>query len=167
MAYSLKQSVSKRFNLYDFNGERFEMINLQKMAGLKVLLVENDRQIREALTKALLDEGCLLRSVWTGAGGLSLLKEGSFDVIISDFSLPGIDGFEFLKIANRYCPASIKIMVAAYGDVDPMSKVFKYGIDDVIEKPFPYESLLYTISKHLFNRASREKVSPNKLDKEI
>ena len=167
MAHSLKNSVSKRLSLYDFNEERFVMINLQKIAGLKVLLVENDRQIREALTKALLDEGCLLYSVRSGAGGLSHLKEGSFDVIISDFSLPGIDGFEFLKIANRYCPESIKIMVAAYGDVDPMSKVFKCGIDDVIEKPFPYESLLYTISKHLVNRGSRKKVSPDKLDKEI
>jgi DNA-binding NtrC family response regulator len=143
------------------------MINLQKMAGLKVLLVENEREIREALTKALLDEGCLLHSVRSGAGGLSHLKEGSFDVIISDFSLPGIDGFEFLKIANRYCPEAIKIMVAAYGDVDPMSQVFKCGIDDVIEKPFPYESLLYTISKHLVNTDSRKKVSSDKSDKEI
>lgn len=95
------------------------------------------------------------------------MKEGSFDVIISDFSLPGIDGFEFLKMANRYCPESIKIMVAAYGDVDPMSKVFKYGIDDVIEKPFPYESLLYTISKHLANTSFREKVSSDISYKEI
>ena len=138
------------------------MVNLQKLAGLKVLLVENDRYIREALTKALLDEGCLLHSVRSGAGGLSHLKERPFDVIISDFSLPGIDGFEFLKIANQYCPDAIKIMVAAYGDVDPMSKVFKYGIDDVIEKPFPYESLLYTISKHLVKTGSRGKISTNK-----
>jgi DNA-binding NtrC family response regulator len=143
------------------------MINLQKMAGLKVLLVENDHYVREALTKALLDEGCSLKSVRSGAGGLSHLKEGSFDVIISDFSLPGIDGFEFLKIANRYCPESIKIMVAAYGDVDPMSKVFKYGIDDVIEKPFPYESLLYTISKHMVSTGSRGMISPDKSKKEI
>ena len=167
MAHSLKHSVSTRLNLYDFYGERFDMINLQKMAGLKVLLVENDRQIREALTKALLDEGCLLHSVRSGAGGLSHLKDGYFDVIISDFSLPGIDGFEFLKIANRYCPESIKIMVVGYGDVDPMSKVFKYGIDDVIEKPFPYESLLYTISKHLVNAGSGEKVSSDKSYREI
>jgi DNA-binding NtrC family response regulator len=167
MAHFLNKSVSKRLSLNDFNEEGFEMVNLQKMAGLKVLLVENDRQIREALTKALLDEGCLLHSVRSGAGGLSLLKEGSFDIIISDFSLPGIDGFEFLKIANRYCPESIKIMIVAYGDVDPMSKVFKFGIDDVIEKPFPYESLLYTISKHLVSRGSREKVSLNKSNKEI
>ncbi|MGD8971554.1 MAG: response regulator, partial [Desulfobacterales bacterium] len=98
----------------------------------------------------------------SAAGGLSHLKEGSFDVIISDFSLPGIDGFEFLKIANRYSPESIKIMLAAFGDVDPMSKVFECGIDDVIEKPFPHESLLYTISKHLVNKGSREKDSSNK-----
>jgi DNA-binding NtrC family response regulator len=143
------------------------MINLQKMAGLKVLLVENDRHIREALTKALLGEGCLLHGVGSGAGGLSHLKEGSFDVIISDFSLPGIDGFEFLKIANRYSPESIKIMLAAFGDVDPMSKVFECGIDDVIEKPFPHESLLYTISKHLVKKGSLEKDSSNKSNKEI
>ena len=125
------------------------MINLQKIAGLKVLLVENEREIREALTKALMEEGCLLHNPCSGAGALSHLRQGAFDVVISDFSLPGIDGFEFLKIANRYCPEAIKILLAAYGDVDPMSKVFKFGIDDVIEKPFPYESLLYTISKHL------------------
>ena len=143
------------------------MVNLQKLTGLKILLVENDRYIRETLTKALLDEGCLLESVHSSAGGLFYLKEGSFDIIISDFSLPGIDGFEFLKIANRYCPESIKIMVAAYGDVDPMSKVFKYGINEVIEKPFPYESLLYTISRHLVQDGSRGKISTNKSHKEI
>jgi DNA-binding response OmpR family regulator len=131
------------------------MINLQNLAGLKVLLVENDRSIRKALTKALLKEGCRVDSVGSGGEGLSYLKNKSADVIISDFSLPGIDGFEFLKLAGRYGPGSIKIMVAAYGDVDPMSKVFKHGIDDVIEKPFPYESLLYTISKHLISSGSR------------
>lgn len=143
------------------------MINLKKLAGLKVLLVENDRFIREALTKVLLDEGCILDSAQSGARGLNYLKQGSFDVIISDYSLPGIDGFEFLKIANRYWPESIKIMVAAYGDVDPMSKVFKYGIDEVIEKPFPYESLLYTISRHLVHNGSRRKTLTDKSGKEI
>lgn len=125
------------------------MINLHKLNGLRVLLVENDPYILDTLKKALLGEGCALKSAYSSAGGIGLLKEGSFDIIISDFSLPGIDGFEFLKIAQGYCPDSIKIMVAAIGDVDPMSRVFNYGIHDVIEKPFPFESLLYTISKHL------------------
>lgn len=133
------------------------MINIPKLAGMKVLLIENDLYIRDALKRALLDEGCALASAYSGAGGISLLKENAFDIIISDFNLPGIDGFEFLKIANSYCPKSIKIMVVAYGDVDPMSKVFQHGINDVIEKPFPFESLLYTISKHLGNNAQDNK----------
>ena len=127
------------------------MINLHKLNGLKVLLVQNDPYIRDTLKKALLGEGCVLDSAYSSAGGMGLLKESSYDIIISDFNLPGIDGFEFLKIAHNYCPDSIKIMVAAIGDVDPMSRVFNYGINDVIEKPFPFESLLYTISKHLGN----------------
>ena len=130
------------------------MINLRNLAGLKVLLIESDPTIRAALRKALLDEGCALDSTYSSAGGMVLLKESAFDIIICDFNLPGIDGFEFLKIANSYSPDSIKIMVAAIGDVDPMSRVFKYGIHDVIEKPFPFESLLYTISKHLGNAAA-------------
>ncbi|MFZ0132322.1 MAG: response regulator [Desulfobacterales bacterium] len=133
------------------------MVNLQKLQGLKILLVGNDPCIREALATALRDEGCRVDGVSSTADGLCGLKEESFDVIISDFNLPGVNGLEFLKTANRQCPAAIKIMLAAYGDVDPMSKAFKYGIDDVIEKPFPFESLLYTISKQLVRKDSAGK----------
>ena len=132
----------------------YRMINLHKLAGHRVLLVENDPYIRDILIKAMIGEGCLIESASSSAGGIDLIKGGSFDIIISDFSLPGIDGFEFLKIAKTYSPDSIKIMVAAVGDVDPMSLVFKHGIHDVIEKPFPFESLLYTISKHMGNNAA-------------
>lgn len=127
------------------------MINIHNLSGLKVLLIENDPFIRDTLRKALLDEGCVLESAYSSAGGIGFLKECQFDIIISDFNLPGIDGFEFLKLASKLCPDSIKIMVASIGDVDPMSRVFENGIHDVIEKPFPFESLLYTISKHLVN----------------
>ena len=125
------------------------MINLHKLAGLKVLLIENDPYIRDTLRKALSDEGCVIESAHSCAKGIELLKEGASDIIISDFNLPGINGYEFLKLANKSNPGSIKILVASIGDVDPMSRAFDGGIDDVIEKPFPFESLLYTISKHL------------------
>ena len=136
---------------------KLKMVNLQKLRGLKILLVENDPCIRETLTRALEDEGCEVDGVSSGAGGLSGLNEGPFDVIISDFSLPGVNGMEFLKIAKRRRPAAIRIMLAAYGDVDPLSWAFKCGIDDVIEKPFPFESLLYTISRQLVRKGSGKK----------
>ena len=125
------------------------MINLHKLAGLKVLLIENDPYIRDTLGKALAGEGCVIESAYSSAEGFELLRECPSDIIISDFNLPGINGYEFLKIANKSYPESIKILVASIGDVDPMSRVFENGIDDVIEKPFPFESLLYIISKHL------------------
>ena len=130
------------------------MINLHKLAGLKVLLIENDPYIRDTLRKALSDEGCVIESAYTCAEGIELLKEGPNDIIISDFNLPGINGYEFLKLANESDPESIKILVASIGDVDPMSRVFDCGIDDVIEKPFPFESLLYTLSKHLVDSSA-------------
>ncbi|MGB8427272.1 MAG: response regulator [Desulfobacterales bacterium] len=132
------------------------MVNLQKLHGLKILIVENDPGIRETLTRALEDEGCLVEGVISGDGGLASLNKGAFDVIISDFSLSGMNGMEFLKMTKRLYPAAIKIMLAAYGDVDPMSRAFKCGIDEVIEKPFPFESLLYTISKQLARKGAGE-----------
>jgi DNA-binding NtrC family response regulator len=126
-------------------------LSIPGLAGLKILLVEGDQFIQDALKTCFLAEGCSLTAVNSATEGLSLLEKNSFDVIICDFELSGVDGFEFFKLASGYSTKSIKIMIAGYGDIDPMSKVFHYGIKDIIEKPFSFESLLFTIAKHLKN----------------
>ncbi len=127
------------------------MLNLPELAGLKILLIEGDQFIWDALKTSFLARGCLLTAVNSATEGLSLLEEDCFDLIICDFELSGLNGIEFFKHARDYCTKSIKIIIAGYGDIDPMSKVFEHGIDDIVEKPFPFESLLYTIAKHLKN----------------
>ena len=127
------------------------MLNLPELAGLKILLIEGDQLIRDALKASFLAEGCLLTAVNSATEGFSLLEENCYNVIICDFELSGLDGFEFYKRAGENCTKSIRIILAGYGDIDPMSKVFEHGIDDIVEKPFPFESLLYTIAKHLKN----------------
>ena len=130
------------------------MLNLSGLNGLKILLIEGDQFIRDALKISLLARGCSLTTANSAMEGLNLVEENFFDVIICDFELYGMNGFEFYKLASGYCKKSIKIMIVGYGDIDPMSKVFEYGINDIIEKPFPFGSLLDTISKHLKDKTA-------------
>lgn len=130
------------------------MINLSDLTQLKILLIESNQNIRDTLVKAFFREGCSLTTAISATGGMRLVKEDCYDIIISDFDLPAMDGFEFFKLAKDYCQNSVKIIIAAYGDIDPMSNIFKYGINDIIEKPFPFESLLYTISKHIEKKSA-------------
>jgi DNA-binding NtrC family response regulator len=125
------------------------MLDLSGLSGRKILLIESDQFIRDALKISLLSRGCSLTTANSAMEGLNLIEENFFDVIICDFELSGMNGFEFYKLASGYCKKSIKIMIIGYGDIDPMSKVFKYGVNDIVEKPFPFELLLYKISKHL------------------
>ena len=120
-----------------------------KIAGKSILLVESNQILRSVLQHAFVNYECRLVAVESAAKGLQRLKEDSFDIIISDFNLPGIDGLEFFKLAAGLCPGTVNIMITAYGDVDPLSKAYNAGVNDVIEKPFSFTALLEIISKHI------------------
>lgn len=120
-----------------------------KIAGKSILLVESNQILSSVLQNAFVNYECRLVSVESAAKGLRLLKEASFDIIISDFNLPGIDGLEFFRFAASLCPAAVNIMITAYGDVDPVSRAYNAGVNGVIEKPFSFTALLAIISKHI------------------
>ena len=125
------------------------MNNYAKLKGLKVLLVESDQMIKDLLRSGLLDAGCYLDAVRSAEEGLELVAVRDFDVIISDFDLPTLDGFEFFKSEAIARLAGVKIMISAYGDVDPLTEAYVNGIHVIIEKPFTLRTLLDAIVKHL------------------
>ena len=125
------------------------MNNYGKLKGLKVLLVESDQIIRDVLRSGLLDAGCCLDAVRSAEEGLDLVGGKDFDIIISDFDLPTLDGFEFFKNEGVARLAGVKIMISAYGDVDPLTEAYVSGIHAIIEKPFTLRTLLDAIAKHV------------------
>jgi len=125
------------------------MNNYAKLKGLKVLLVESDQIIRDVLRSALLDAGCSLDAVRSAEEGLEIVADKKFDVIISDFDLPTLDGFQFFKNEAVAPLAGVKIMISAYGDVDPVTEAYASGIHAIIEKPFTLRTLLDTLVKNL------------------
>ena len=119
----------------------------KNLKNMRTLLVDDDELIRDSLSIAFKNKGCLLQTAETAEEGLQALKEKSFDIILSDFKLPGIDGIEFLKLATAYHPNSVKILITAYGDEDTVSEALGAGAQDFIEKPFSIRMLVDSLNR--------------------
>jgi len=72
--------------------------------------------IRDAFSLVFMNKGCFLKTTGTAEEGLRALEEESFDIIISDLKLPGIDGLEFFRHATVSQPNTVKVLITAYGD---------------------------------------------------
>jgi DNA-binding NtrC family response regulator len=119
----------------------------KNLKNMRTLLVDDDELIRDSLSIAFKNKGCLLQTAETAEEGLQALKEKSFDIILSDFKLPGIDGIEFIKLATASHPNSVKILITAYGDEDTVSEALGAGAQDFIEKPFSIRMLVDSLNR--------------------
>ena len=116
------------------------------ISGAKILLIERQTVFEESLSQISTDNGSLLTAVRTAEEGLRLVKKQSYDVIISDFDLPGINGLDFFTLDPvRRCDCA-KVLIAGYGDVDPVSRAREMGIGALLEKPFPVTALIEALN---------------------
>jgi DNA-binding NtrC family response regulator len=127
---------------------------------MNILLVDDDEWIRDSLRIFFEAEGCHILALETAEEGLTAVKDQSFDLIIVDYKLPGLDGIEFLKRIHSSQPDAIRILITAYRSENVVSEAKKLKIQGFIEKPFTSEtimaSLAYTIKMQ--NRISQREL---------
>ena len=130
-----------------------------------VLLIEDDINIVELLSIHLNDLGCEVASVANGQNGLALARERSFDLIILDIMLPGLNGMEIcrrIRQADRHTP--ILILSAKSEEIDKVIGL-ETGADDYLTKPFSVREFIARV-KVIFRRKEdnppgREEASPS------
>lgn len=113
-----------------------------ELKRVKTLLVDDDEFIRDSLKIAFTTKGCPIRVAETAEDGLQAIKEEQFDIIISDFRLPGMNGLDFLKLANVTQPQAVNILITAYRDEYCFSEAVRIGVTEFIEKPFSVKVLV-------------------------
>ncbi len=118
----------------------------RKLIKLNTLLVDDDELIRDAFSLAFMNKGCFLKATETAEEGLRALEEESFDIIISDLKLPGIDGLEFFRHATVSQPNTVKVLITAYGDENVVSRAFGIGVHEFIVKPFSIKKLITSLA---------------------
>lgn len=137
-----------------------------RLESMKILLVGHDPMFRDVLGDSLRDQGAMVIAVGSAEEALRALGDDSFEGIISDYELAGMDGLSFLQQAQATQPRAAQILVTAYGDIDSVSELFRQGIDAVLVKPFPYQDfveILYeSISRKKAGRPPESRRPPGK-----
>ncbi|WP_329790556.1 response regulator transcription factor [Lentzea sp. DG1S-22] len=131
---------------------------------VRVLLVEDDERIRQALSLALSDEGFTVDEASSGEEGVLRSEEGSFDVVLVDLTLPGIGGLEVVRILRTRGDLPI-IVVTARTDPGDVIAGLESGADDYVTKPLLANVLAARVRALLRRRGpNREAVRVGELE---
>ncbi len=121
-----------------------------------ILIVEDEAKMRRLLELQLADEGFRAVTAPDAESGLQLLQKDQFDLVVTDFKLPGMTGLEFLQAVKRANAAIPVIIMTAYGTVESAVEAMKIGASDYVLKPFSLAELVLIIRKELDSRNLRE-----------
>jgi DNA-binding NtrC family response regulator len=129
----------------------------------KVLIIDDDSSLRRVLEYNLQQEGYDVYTAADGESGLEAFAEREPAVVITDLKMPGMSGFEVLSSVKERSPATVVIVLTAFGAIDTAVQAMKLGAFHYLTKPFNRDELKLTVQKALQLRGLSEE---NRLLKE-
>jgi len=119
---------------------------------VKMLVVDNDRDMCRVISDVFREEGFEVNSAHKGEDALEKLKRQPYDLIISDYKLSGISGLTVLEKVKHIRPQTQVIMISAFIDTSTKARAKELGAYDFIDKPFNINRLVKVVKKALKRR---------------
>jgi len=117
-----------------------------------ILIVDDEAGVRSALSGVLRDEGYGVDTVDSGEACLERVTRGSYDAIVLDIWLPGMDGLATLeRLQGRHVDAPV-IMISGHGNIESAVRAIKMGAFDFVEKPLSLEKTVLVVSNAVRQR---------------
>lgn len=116
---------------------------------IKILVVDDELIVRESLIGWLKKTGYEVAGAEGGARAIEMLSERDYDLIFLDIKMPDMSGIEVLQHIRANYPASMVIMITAYGSVENAVEAMKLGANDYLMKPFEPEQLALLVERLL------------------
>lgn len=132
---------------------------MKKGAKAKILVVEDERSMREVLTVLLDEEGYDVVSACDGTEGIKHIDNDIYDVIITDIKMPGVDGFEVLKRATTVSPDTAVVIITAFGTTESAIEAMKLGALDYVQKPFKVDEIRLIVKNAIDRRRLKAEVA--------
>lgn len=110
-------------------------------------IIDDEPVIHDVLAQLLTSEGYEVEISASGEEALEKFPSQSFDVILLDLLMPGMDGIEVLRRIKKTDPLASVIIITAYGSVESAISAMKIGALDYVQKPFKHDDLLLAIEK--------------------
>ena len=114
---------------------------------LNILVVEDGQSQREMLRDFLKDEGYPVSEAENGESALKKLREDCFDLVLTDYKMPGMDGMALLQAAKELNPEVDVVVMTAFGTVETAVSAMKAGASDYISKPIDLDELQLLIER--------------------
>ncbi len=115
----------------------------------QILVVDDELPMREMLQRLLEDLGYKVHLAKNGHEGLAAFEQGRFHLVVTDFSMPGMDGLALLREVKKREPHVPVVMVTAYATIDTAVEAIKAGAYDYITKPFDPDVIEITVKNAL------------------
>ena len=131
------------------------------MADLRLLLVDDDPELRSFLRQELQADGYQCEEAASGSQALALLREEAWQLVILDWSLPDFSGVDVCRRLRESDAVTPVLMLTAHDDVKERVEALDAGADDYLTKPFSLDELMARVRARLRSRADTD--SPNQL----
>lgn len=118
---------------------------------ISLLIVDDEESVRDSLCNWFIEDGYRVECAENARVALSLLETGSYDIILADIKMPGMDGLEMLRNIRQIKSDAIVIIMTAFATVDTAVQALKDGAFDYVTKPFDPDDL-----SHLIRNASTQ-----------
>ena len=114
-------------------------------SNMKILVIDDERSIRNSLKEILADEGYDVDVAEDGVQGCAMVEKEKYNIIFCDIKMPGMDGMEVLdKLVDMGVDSAI-VMISGHGDFSTVVECMKKGASDYIPKPLDLNRILITI----------------------
>lgn len=117
------------------------------MSTLNIMVVDDEEAMRESLAAWLESSGHEVGLADSGPRALDLLDGGTYDLVLLDIKMPGMDGHELLRRIREHHPGIMVVMITAYGSIESAVAAMKEGANDYLLKPFDPKQLMLLIEK--------------------
>lgn len=109
---------------------------------MRILVIEDDKDVASFIRNGLVQAGCNVDHADNGRDGLFLATTESYDALVVDRMLPGIDGLTVIRTLRASANTTPVLILSALGEIDDRVKGLKAGGDDYLVKPFAFSELL-------------------------
>ena len=121
---------------------------------MKILVVEDDPNLREAIVDSLMLKGHQVQECANGADAVKVITQSALDIVLTDINMPEMDGLQLLAYVKKHQPWLPIVLMTAYGDVGQAVKAMQLGANDYLMKPFEVQELLTVLNKYQPNTNS-------------
>jgi len=118
----------------------------------KILVVDDQRNMRATLAMMLRGAGYEVEEAADGEQGVELGAKGAFDVVLTDLRMGPVDGLKVVRSVKEAQPMTEVIVMTAYGTIESAVEAIRMGAFDYLQKPFSEDELLVKVNKALENR---------------